>query len=159
MVFALQGHEVLVHDGEEQLARLGTDSLTTQCDIVSRFLHGFRGVKRQFHCIARTGIHSCQWINEHKHGVWHMEIERERTVFLEFDGDGFLLSHNVVTHDDIDVVVQLLQLRRVIHYHISLDDHFAAMHAVFAPIGTGIIQQLRHILLLLLLLRLHAERK
>ena len=71
---------------------------------------GLCGVKRKINRVARTGIYSSHRIDEYQHGVWHMEIERERTVFLEFDGDGFLLSHNVVTHDDIDAVVQSFQL-------------------------------------------------
>ena len=86
-----------------------------------------------------------------------MEVERECTIVLDFNGRSLLFANNMIMHNDFDNIVQLLYYFRIVHYHMTLDDNFATMHAVFTPVSTRVVQQLWHLFLFHFLLCLHTD--
>ena len=120
------------------------------------FLRGLRGVEGHADGITWAGIDIPQRIQEHKHGVRHMDVQRKRAVGRELDNRRFLLAHKIVTHDNRETAIYLVKhlLRNLIdirffwHYYAALEHHIAAMQTELVKFPTGVVQQLWHFLCL-----------
>ena len=116
--------------------------------------------------IARACIYRSHGVDEHLHGVRHIDVHGKRTVVLKLDDRGLLLAHDIVAHDDGKAAIQLVKnlLRNLLTFRFfrnnkgSLYDHIAAMQAVFAQCRTGIVLQLGHLSLFFFLFCFQTNR-
>ena len=117
-----------------------------------------RGIHRHIHRVARTGIDLAQGIDEHEHWVRHVQVHRERAIDLDVEQRGLFLFDDIVAHDGRYSALHVLDDLRVVRHDAPPDEYLTAVQPVLAHLGARVVHELRHLLLLHFLLRLHAER-